>query len=260
MEHIGRLRAEKGTHLIRRRFISSGLWRSIAASVLTLVLAMGVLVGVADAADSARPGDLLYPIDRGVENLQVRLVSAPDRKLTLLVSFADERLVEIQQLIETNDEENMSIALDAYRITILTIAQIITDEFARHDLLVTKIDNQLLAQEEHLQKIRLRVPAQARPALDRAIETIRIGHEKILLPDDDTESTNPPVATPTPEYPSDSSGNGPAEPPVNVTAGPPSNVTAGPPVNVTAGPPSNVTAGPPHGVPAERPTGTDNDP
>jgi len=79
---------------------------------IILVLIMGG--GTLAAADSAKPGDLLFPIDLTVEN--VRLVFADNKnKAVLKLKFAEERFdeaKEILKIIEQNNEVTLHLALN----------------------------------------------------------------------------------------------------------------------------------------------------
>jgi hypothetical protein len=72
--------------------------RPVSIAVLAIIVVLtGGVVGVRAAKDSA-PGDLLYPIKLTSENLQVGLTTAPEKKVELYLSFAEERVKEIQQV------------------------------------------------------------------------------------------------------------------------------------------------------------------
>jgi hypothetical protein len=142
------------------------------------ILALGILTGVAYAADEARPGDLLYFIDRKTEELRLRLTSDPERAVYLMLAFADERVAESEQLASEGDEKNMAIALEAYGQTVSAIAQTVGNLDDHQETLAALVDESLSIQEERLQAIRAQAPEQALPGLDRAIEAARKGHKK----------------------------------------------------------------------------------
>ena len=63
---------------------------------VAVVIALGG--GTAALADSAKPGDALYPIDQWVERMQERLTKAPEAKAGLLAKFSEERAAELKAL------------------------------------------------------------------------------------------------------------------------------------------------------------------
>ncbi|OHA91285.1 MAG: hypothetical protein A2758_02360 [Candidatus Zambryskibacteria bacterium RIFCSPHIGHO2_01_FULL_49_18] len=81
--------------------ITSHTFQLSAKRTNMISLLIGVLVfvsgGTAVAANSAVPGDVLFPIDRAVENM--RLAFSGKSKANLKVKFAEERLDEVDKLI-----------------------------------------------------------------------------------------------------------------------------------------------------------------
>jgi hypothetical protein len=100
-----------------RRFASAGL---AVAMVLALVASTGA---VAYAADESVPGDRLYGIDQAMEWAQLSLTSKPLATTKLLLSFAEERLLEAEALVALGDMLNLEVALDKYASTIALVAQ-----------------------------------------------------------------------------------------------------------------------------------------
>ena len=66
---------------------------ALAASVAALLLTIGG--GVVFAAQDAIPGDTLYPIKTGVENVQVALAPDGAAKAEMYLGIAQRRLTEI---------------------------------------------------------------------------------------------------------------------------------------------------------------------
>lgn len=70
-------------------------------AMIPLALIIAVLLsagGTVAAADAARPGDLLFPVDRAVEDLRLRLSSEGDKD-DLRIKFANERLDEFSSIV-----------------------------------------------------------------------------------------------------------------------------------------------------------------
>lgn len=60
--------------------------------------------GGAVLADSAKPGDALYPVDQWVERMQERLTFSEKSKAGLFARFSEERAQEMQALLELDPE------------------------------------------------------------------------------------------------------------------------------------------------------------
>ncbi len=92
----------------------------IVAIVFALVAGTG---GVIYAADGAAPGDALYPIDQAVESARLSLTSEPGATMELLLSLAEERLLEAEKLTGKGTERDLEVALSGYGATISALAQ-----------------------------------------------------------------------------------------------------------------------------------------
>jgi len=94
--------------------------------MVTLFIVLALLVGAGGtvaASDSARPGDLLFPIDRAVEDIRATFAST-DNKVELKIKFSEERLDEIESILDDESStttpngvseeatQNLSYALD----------------------------------------------------------------------------------------------------------------------------------------------------
>lgn len=77
----------------------SGFAPIIAVLALSGILILGG-VSVVGAANNAIPGDTLYPIDTGIETIQLGLTNDPQTQLDLRTQFVAERLREAQQLLQ----------------------------------------------------------------------------------------------------------------------------------------------------------------
>ncbi len=58
--------------------------------------------GTAALADSAKPGNFLYPVDQWVERFQERVTWSEEAKAALLTRFSEERLQELQSLLSVD--------------------------------------------------------------------------------------------------------------------------------------------------------------
>jgi len=94
--------------------------------MIPILIALAVLFGAGGtvvASDSARPGDLLFPVDRAVEEVRAAF-TAGEGKAELKIKFAEERLDEMDSILEDEPatttpngiseeaKQNLSHALD----------------------------------------------------------------------------------------------------------------------------------------------------
>jgi len=69
---------------------------------LVVLLAAGGTVAVSDAA---RPGDVLFPIDRAAEEVRLSFTSNAEAKADLRARFAEERVAEFEEIVAEEMEE-----------------------------------------------------------------------------------------------------------------------------------------------------------
>ena len=87
--------------------------RRLAGLTAALVASVGVVGTVASSA-SAVPGDLLYPVKRGVENVQVAFHRDDASRGEYRLQQARERLAEAQSLDARGDADRMASTLDDF--------------------------------------------------------------------------------------------------------------------------------------------------
>ena len=144
---------------LSRRWAVAGV---ITAIVLALLLSSG---GVIYAADAAAPGDPLYGVDQAVESARLGLTHRPESVLELLLSLAEERLTEAEELAARQDEGNLDLALDNYGAAVSSLAQTLgTVEEADTASLTAVLDNAISSHEGRL--TRLLAPAVAEADAD----------------------------------------------------------------------------------------------
>ena len=80
--------------------------RIMIGLIIAVVLALGV-GGTVQVADNARPGDALFGVDQAVENLQLKL-AGDEKEARLRVKFAQERVTEIDDLMDDEDKKTQA--------------------------------------------------------------------------------------------------------------------------------------------------------
>lgn len=99
----------------------SPYWFSIVqrTSMTPFIIALMLLVGAGGtvaASEAARPGDLLFPIERATERARLAIAN-DDRKESLRATFADKRLEELRSIIgdenENDDDSADRVAVSA---------------------------------------------------------------------------------------------------------------------------------------------------
>jgi len=88
--------------------------RLALSTLMVVLLVLGGSIASVKAADNARPGDFLFPLDRAIEEIQIKLVSK-EKGLKLQLEFAKERVDEVKEImieaqVDSNDSEDQTQA------------------------------------------------------------------------------------------------------------------------------------------------------
>ena len=125
--------------------ISLGLPRQLAgvraaAATLVIVLVVGALGGgTAFASQSSVPGDVLYPVKTGTENVRLLAAGSPVAKAELNIEFAAKRLKELGRVIE-KDEDSAGAVVERYRRHLEAAIQQLEKSGISPDLAITLED------------------------------------------------------------------------------------------------------------------------
>lgn len=93
-------------------------WPGIALGSIIVVLLLGM--GVSAIANRAKPGDLLFFVDRGFEKFRVNTALSSTARFKQKVAIAEERLFELQQY-DLSDTERLLSSLDELELALLDL-------------------------------------------------------------------------------------------------------------------------------------------
>ena len=146
----------------------------VSIAMLILVIAGGSTVY---AAQSSLPGDSLYAVKTGVENLQLAITTSPTVKADLYLKFTQRRIDEVQQEVKLN--RNVSIE------TLAKVQQQFDDTLkelsnssntkASNDTL-SKLSVATLNQQVELDQTLASAPQSSQPVIQQIIDETRRGN------------------------------------------------------------------------------------
>jgi hypothetical protein len=110
---------------LNRIQVSLPSFQTVITILLVFVLSFGTFIGGAQAADTAAPGDLLYPVDLTIENLRLAFATGDKAQMMLLIDFSRERIREATSELLAGHIENGKVALVGYENQIQAIADIL---------------------------------------------------------------------------------------------------------------------------------------
>ncbi len=115
--------------------------------------------GTVAASDSARPGDILFPLDRAIEDFRLSLADE-DGKNKLRIKFADERLREFDEIADDSSDDEVSGELTEAEANIFTNETVVkleigdrkvtftTDADTREDIIAVIVARYKFSEEE----------------------------------------------------------------------------------------------------------------
>jgi hypothetical protein len=246
-------------------------WIVIATLVLSLLAGGGA--GVVYAADGSSPGDPLYGLDTAIESLRLAVTPDPQARTELALEFAQERLLELQELAaEGGSEDGVQQAADGYGENVRQAAEALAaaaasgDDQAGVESLKALLQQALTLNTRVLSEVYSQVPEQAQAAIERAIDASEAGKTAI----DELFSEGTPGG---PEGPSDGAPQGvPGGQPDGTPGGGPGDRLegtpegeaqgtpgAGPKATPNSGTPGSQPQGPPASKPESAPSGSASD-
>lgn len=143
-----------------------------------LALAVAVIassVGVASAASAALPGDRLYGVKRGLEEVSLALSATDSGDAALLLGFAERRLAEAQALIDAGREDDLPAALAGYE---RALDRLLAQQ-ARDRESLDRLEAAMVRHEQVLNAVLARAAPQARQAIERALEHSARGRDQL---------------------------------------------------------------------------------
>jgi hypothetical protein len=141
------------------------------ASIITVVVMIGSGLGAASVSAQALPGDSLYPVKRGFEEVSLTFSFSTAGDVQLLADFADRRLAEVEELVAQGRGSALLLGLEYYEQTLSRLDSAIkalTPGSGSDQL--EDLQAQLARHTDVLSALRDRLPEQAKPALDLAVE------------------------------------------------------------------------------------------
>jgi len=224
-EHIGHIFTKK-PYRSNRRF-------SMSQFLLTLILAISLATGGVYAADSAGPGDLLYGLDRAIDQFKLVLISNPEIIVSTRLQYAAARLEEAINKIEYGQLDNAIVALEAYDREIDQLDKFVASrEGLDHDILAAMLEESLAVHHEVLTALLDQVPEEAREAILHALQVSLKDLDIPIGPPTDLDPA-PPIDLPT---------DLPITPPQDINPTPPVEI---PPIPTEDIPPVSPTETPP---------------
>jgi hypothetical protein len=159
---------------------SSWLRSAAFATAITLVVVFASGLSVTSASAKALPGDVLYPVKQGLEEISLMMSQSPAGDVDLLADFVDERLEEVIALAAKDREADLVSGLENYDKTLsrldAAMDQLPPDS---ESVQLEEIQARLARHTDMLLVLRGQLPEQAQTALDRAVDHSQKSRDRV---------------------------------------------------------------------------------
>jgi hypothetical protein len=152
--------------------------KSVALIIAIVALLFGGAGITAVTAQSALPGDALYPVKTTIEQTRLSLASDAGNRAQMKMEFAEQRLEEIAALIEEGRFQDVSEAVLAFEAdingAILELDTLARVDPARAAQIALEITRALTGYYKTLSALAISVPESVKPEVTRALNTAQI--------------------------------------------------------------------------------------
>ncbi len=146
------------------------LFRASVTALSTIVL----FSGTAFASSSALPGDILYPIKRAQEKIQLRVAVTEESKANLQAKFAGERFEELGKLTAKYKPQNELKVYNSPLNNSTTTSVIVENNTSS----TTSIQTVVMVKSVKQKEIEKKAQKEARAEFKQALTSLRKVHEK----------------------------------------------------------------------------------
>ena len=162
----------------RPRFWPEQTWARVIASLVVALVIIGAAGGsTVYAAQSSLPGDPLYGVKIGVENLQLAVTTDKIAKANLHLDFAQKRIDEVTQQVKTNVSVNAQAAAAVQQQLDDALKQLgSSDNTAATNDTLSRITAATLDQQLQLQQVMANAKKESQPVLTQIIEETKRGN------------------------------------------------------------------------------------
>jgi hypothetical protein len=150
-------------------------WGQLRTAALVSIIAVMVMIGsglgAASVSAEALPGDTLYPVKRGFEEVSLTFSFSAAGDVQLLADFTDRRLAEVEELVARGRGSDLLLGLEYYEQTLSRLdAAIKALTPGSGSAQLEDLQAQLGRHTDVLSALRGQLPEQDQPALDLAVE------------------------------------------------------------------------------------------
>ncbi len=160
--------------------------RTIIMVLVVVVILAGAIGVTRAAAQSAIPGDALYPVKTGLEQTRLSLARDAGVRAEMKIEFAEQRLSEIQKLIEEGRYQEVNDAVldfeSEINSAILELGTLAEIDPTRAAAIAKVITSALTRYAQALSLLAASAPDSVRSEVARALDTTQVAGGLPLIP------------------------------------------------------------------------------
>ncbi|MBI3952391.1 MAG: hypothetical protein HY336_00350 [Candidatus Doudnabacteria bacterium] len=182
MDKISRVAEPEKEQRFASYFIGSFRTLRITAGLIgTGLILVSLAMGTAIAALQSSPGQTIYPLKRIVENIELKLTRDESKKANLQLKFAENRVMELEKILEQNEEGRLSNE-ETQKIVAETVKDLQKTATAAASSPKPKaaLVNKLKDLNTKLQTASINTEGEVRLELEKAVEVTKISKEEAL--------------------------------------------------------------------------------
>lgn len=144
----------------------------LALSTFVLVTLSGT--GIVLASQKSQPGDMLYPIKKTTEKIQLSFIGNPTIKTLLHIKNAEKRIQELEKTIPKNNTDTIKNVTTDYESQVKDALHEINNVQKDKEHVSNEVHRSLEKQTQHLEDIQKIIPTVSQPDIQKAIDTSKL--------------------------------------------------------------------------------------
>jgi len=161
----------------------------LIGAVMAAVVGIATIGGGATlAASDSLPGDVLYPVKLAGEDLRLSMASAPESQVELALQFADERIAELEGLLEREMPVPEAAVVRMERNIVRAMNQAAWASQEEMPGLLQRIARRTQVQTQTLEQLQTRAQTQTQAQLENAQRVCQQAQEQAMAGLDDPQT------------------------------------------------------------------------
>ncbi len=147
------------------------------ALIIFLVVVLGAS-GTVLAAEKASPGSIFYPVKKITQDIKLIMATNSKDRAAVHLKKAEDKVKEIEKSASENKEENLEKTVEGYEKDVRSALEEAGKINNGENQAKSSVEEALNKNKEVLENLKVTVPTQAQPAINKAIEVSSHGQSQ----------------------------------------------------------------------------------